>query len=215
MQGGQQVLRSDQKNMEEVQRVREAILKGESVFTNSQAEFIKHHATLLGEDGKAAMGKIQQKAVEPGCLLADIARAIEDYCKDLGHRAMLRELSSDLEKNREKERMAQLKIMEGEVGKLKIADERGDMAGLMQGKKALTAQLKEYLRGIEAEGWGGVASDTTGKWRRAAADLTRCHGAAQGGRKRCGLRGGRRTGPPQASNGQNSHPQRGLRPGGI
>jgi hypothetical protein len=40
MQGSQQVLLLDQKDMEEVQRIREAILKGESVFTNSQVEFI-------------------------------------------------------------------------------------------------------------------------------------------------------------------------------
>ncbi len=63
------------------------------------------------------MGKIQQKAAEPGCLPADVAKAIEGYCKDLGHRAMLRELSSDLEKDKGGERSAQLKVMEAEVGK--------------------------------------------------------------------------------------------------
>jgi hypothetical protein len=41
MQGGQQVLRSEQKNMEDVQRVREAILKGWSIFTDSQVDFIR------------------------------------------------------------------------------------------------------------------------------------------------------------------------------
>jgi hypothetical protein len=159
--------------MEDVQRVREAILKGESVFTSSQGELIKHHATLLGKNSKVAMGKIQQKAIEPGCLPADVVRAIEDYCKDLGHRAMLRELSGDLEKDKDKERMAQTKIMEAELDKFKIAGKRGDMAGLIQTKKALTAQLKEYLRGIEADEEGGVTSDTTGKWRKAATDLTK------------------------------------------
>jgi hypothetical protein len=61
MQGEQHVLRSEQKNMEDVQGVREAILKGGSVFTDSQADFIKRHAATLGEDGETAMGKIQQK----------------------------------------------------------------------------------------------------------------------------------------------------------
>ncbi len=42
MQGNQQVLRSDQKDMEEVQQIREAIQKGESALTDSQVEFIKH-----------------------------------------------------------------------------------------------------------------------------------------------------------------------------
>ncbi len=58
------------------------------------------------------MGKIQQKATEPRCLPADIMKMIEDYCKDLGNRAMLRELSGDLEKDRESERLALLKAME-------------------------------------------------------------------------------------------------------
>jgi hypothetical protein len=35
-----------------------------------------------------------------------------NYCKDLGNREMLRELSGDLEKDRESERLAQLNAME-------------------------------------------------------------------------------------------------------
>jgi hypothetical protein len=41
----------------------------------------------------------------------------------------------------------------------------------MRAKEALTAQLKEYMRGIEADEEGGVTSDITGKWRKAATDL--------------------------------------------
>ncbi len=81
-----------------MQRIREAIENGESVLTDSQVEFIKHHAAVLGEDGRDAMREIQQKATEPGCLPADIARITEGCCKDLGRRAMLWELYNDLEK---------------------------------------------------------------------------------------------------------------------
>jgi hypothetical protein len=126
MQGGQQVLRSEQKNMEDVQRVREAILKGGFVFTDSQVDFINRHMGVLGEDGETAMGKIQQKATGPRCLPADIVKMIEDCCKDLSNREMLRELSG-VEKDRESERLAQLKAMEVKVSKLKVAGERGDM----------------------------------------------------------------------------------------
>jgi hypothetical protein len=159
--------------MEEVQWIREAILKGESVFTNSQVEFIKHHAAILGEDGKAAMCEIQQKAAELGCLPADVARAIEGYCKDLGRRAALRELSGDMEKDREQERLIQLKAMEAEVSKFKAASKQGDMASLMRVKAALSAQLKKYLEDIEADKEDGVSSDITGKWKKAALDLTK------------------------------------------
>lgn len=59
---------------------------------------------------------------------------VEDYCKDLGNRAMLRELSTDLEKEKEAERMAQLGTMEIEVSKLKLACKQGDMGGIMRGR---------------------------------------------------------------------------------
>jgi hypothetical protein len=134
-------------------------------------DFIRRHTAILGKDGETAMGKIQQKARGPGCLPADIVRMIE-YCKDLSNRAVLRELSVDLEKEREAERLAQLKAMEVEVGKLKEAGKWGDMASLMGVCEALAAQLKKYLKGIETDEEDGVSSELTGKWKKAAADLT-------------------------------------------
>jgi hypothetical protein len=80
------------------------------------------------------MGKIQQKAAEPGCLPADALREIEDYCKDLGHRPMLRELSGNLEKDSENKRRAQLKTMQAEVDKFKAASKQGGHGRLNEGK---------------------------------------------------------------------------------
>jgi hypothetical protein len=80
------------------------------------------------------------------------------------------ELSVDLEKEREAERLAQLGAMEAEVGKLREANRRGDMGSLMRGHETLDAQLKEYLKGIEANEEDRVSSDLTGKWRKAATD---------------------------------------------
>jgi hypothetical protein len=117
--------------------------------------------------------EIQQKATEPGCLPADIARVIDGYCKDLSRRAGLRKLSNNLEKDKEPERLAQLEAMEAEVSKFKVARAQGNMANLMRVKEALSAQLKKYLEDIEADEEGGVSSDVTGKWKKAALDLTK------------------------------------------
>ncbi len=108
-----------------------------------EVDFIKQQPVVLGEDGEAAMNKIQEKARESGCKPADILRMIEDCCKDLGNRAMLRELSQDLEKGREAERTTQLAAMEAEVSKLKLANRQKDMASMMRGREALSAQLGE------------------------------------------------------------------------
>jgi hypothetical protein len=86
MEGGQPVLRSDQKGMEEVQRIREALAKGEPVLSESQVGLIKHHTTFLGEDGEAVMREIQEEAAKTVRLPADIAKIIDNYCKDLARR---------------------------------------------------------------------------------------------------------------------------------
>ncbi len=119
METGQPVLRSDQKDMEEVQRIREALAKGEPVLSDPQSELIRHHTASLGEDGEAAMREIQKKVTESVRLPADIAKIIDSYCKDLTRRVGLRELSNDLEKDKERERLAQLEAMEAEVSKFK------------------------------------------------------------------------------------------------
>ncbi len=47
------------------------------------------------------------------------------------------------------------------------------MASLMRVKEALTTQLKKYLDDIEADEEGRVSYDITGKWKKAASDLTK------------------------------------------
>jgi hypothetical protein len=121
MEGGQPVVRSDQKGMEEVQRIREALAKGEPVLSESQVELIKHHMAFLEEDGEAVMREIQEEATKTVRLPADIARIIDSYCKDLTCRVELRELSNNLEKDKERERRAQLEAMEAEVSKFEVA----------------------------------------------------------------------------------------------
>jgi hypothetical protein len=75
--------------MEEVRRIQEALAGGKSVLSESQVDLIKQHTTFLGEDGEAVMRAIQEEATKTGWLLADIAKVIENYCKDLAWRVAL------------------------------------------------------------------------------------------------------------------------------
>ncbi len=79
MEGGQPVIRSDQKGMEEVQRIREALAKEEPVLSESQVELIKHHTAFLGEDGEAVMREIQEEAMKTVRLPADIRHRKEGF----------------------------------------------------------------------------------------------------------------------------------------
>jgi hypothetical protein len=99
------IVRSEQKSMEEVQRIREALAEGRPVLSEAQADLIRQQAALLGEDGEDIMQTIQEDAVKTGCLAADIAKVIEKCCQDLGRRVAAQERSNEVE--REKERRSQ------------------------------------------------------------------------------------------------------------
>jgi hypothetical protein len=173
MEGSQPVLRSDQKGMEEVQRIQEALAKGEPILSESQVELIKHQTAFLGEDAEAVMREIQEEATKTVRLPADIAKIIDNYCKNLTLRVGLRELSNDLEKDKERKRLMQLEAMEVEVNNFKAAKAQGNMAVLMRVKWVLSAQLKKYLEDIETDEGEGISSDVTGKWKRIALGLTK------------------------------------------
>ncbi len=164
---------SDQKGMEEMQRIREALAGGKLVLSEAQVDLIRQHTTFLGEDGEAFMREIQEDAMKTGRLPVDIARVIEKYCKDLGRRVALRELSNDMEKEKEPERLLQLESMQAEVNKYVAAKAKGNMSDQMRVKEDLPAQLRKYLGDIEADEGEGLSSHTTEKWKKAALDLTK------------------------------------------
>jgi hypothetical protein len=88
------------------------------------------------------------------------------------------------------------------------------MASTMRGRKALSAQLEEYLKGIEADEEKGVTSDPLGRWKKAALDLTRdilqqisWYGRDVANEKEDAL------GPLWRAMGESSRPQRGHQQG--
>ncbi len=136
------MIRSDQKGMEEVQRIREALAGGQPVLSEAQVDLIKQHTTFLGEDREAVMREIQEDAMKTGCLPADLARVIEKYCKDLAWRVALRELSNELEKDKEQNRLQQLESMRAEVSKYVAVKAKGIMADLMRVKRTCRPSLR-------------------------------------------------------------------------
>ncbi len=145
MQGGGQLVRSNQKRLDEVRRIRDAIATGRPVLTEQERSEITQHAASLGKDWEALVEELLVRVKELASQQADILRMIESYISELGKRVTLRELSLDLEKEMATERTAQLKTMEVEVEKLRTAFRGGNMASITQGYKALKDQLDKYI----------------------------------------------------------------------
>ncbi len=56
------LVRSDQKGMEEVQRIRAALAESRPVITEAKKDLIEQQMALLGEDGDAIIRGIQEEA---------------------------------------------------------------------------------------------------------------------------------------------------------
>jgi hypothetical protein len=64
MQGGNQVLWSTQKRLEDVKRIREAIATGASILTDQERRKIIRQAALPGEDGEIMIEEILDRVRE-------------------------------------------------------------------------------------------------------------------------------------------------------
>jgi hypothetical protein len=58
------LVRSGQKNLDEIQRIRVAMEGNKPVITRAQQELIIKYADILGEDGKAMIEVIEEEAKE-------------------------------------------------------------------------------------------------------------------------------------------------------
>jgi hypothetical protein len=166
------IVRSDQKGMEEVQRIREALAGGCPVLTEAQEDLIRQQSNLLGEDGDAVMRAIQEDAMSAGRLPADVAKIIEKCCQDLVRRVARLEKSNEVEREREPQRLLQIEAMREQVSKCATTKERGNNADLMRVKQALLALLSKYLKDMETDEKDGLSSDVVETWKQAALDFT-------------------------------------------
>ncbi len=88
------LIRSGQKNLDEIQRIRAAVEGSNPVVTGAQRELIGKYAALLGEDGEAMIQDIEEEAKKPGKLPADVFRLIDSCLLSLGQRAKKQDLSN-------------------------------------------------------------------------------------------------------------------------
>jgi hypothetical protein len=102
------LMRSGQKNLDDIQRIRAAMEGGNPVVTGALQDLIEKCAALLGEDGKAIIQDIEEEAGKTGKLPADVFRLIDSCLHSLGQRAKEQDLSNEVIKEREPERLLQL-----------------------------------------------------------------------------------------------------------
>ncbi len=109
------LIRSGPEGQEVIQKIRAAQEGGNPVIPEPLQQLIRKQAAVLGEDGDAIIQDIQEEAQKEGRLPADIFKLIESCRLDLGKRAALQELSNDMIKAREPERLVQVEAIREQV----------------------------------------------------------------------------------------------------
>jgi hypothetical protein len=105
------VVRSAQKGIDEVQKIRAAMENSKPVITVAQQELIIKFSTIIGEDGKAMIEVIEEEARKPNKMPGDVFKLIESCLSSLSQKAKRQGLSDEVIKQREPERLTQVEAI--------------------------------------------------------------------------------------------------------
>jgi hypothetical protein len=159
------LMRSGQKNLEEIQRIRVAMEGKSPVVTGAQRELIGKYATLVGEDGEAIIQDIEGEAEKPGKLPADVFRLIDSCLHSLGRRAKRQELSNEVIKRQEPVRLMQVEVIREHATRIAGARASGDNAALESTTQAMLGLVEKFMADVDMDMVDGLDPDTTRAWR--------------------------------------------------
>ncbi len=143
--------------MDEIQRIWAAMEGGSSVVTGAQQELIEKYAALLGEDGKAIIQDIEEDA---GKLPVDVFRLIDSCLYSLGQRAKRQELSNELIREREPERLVQVEAIREHATRLAGARASGDNAIVESIRQAMLGLVGKFMEAVDRDKEDGLDPDT-------------------------------------------------------
>ncbi len=162
--------------MDEIQRIRAAMEGKMPVVSEAQRILFKKYADVLGEDGQAMFEAIEKEAKEPKKLPADVFRLIESYLHALGQRAKKQELSNEVIKQREPERLLQVEAIRKHANMLHDARFNGDKLTEASLTNAALRLVNEFMEAVDKDKEEGLdPPDTARLWREQVYEI-----AAQG-----------------------------------
>jgi hypothetical protein len=159
------LIRSGQKNLDKIQRIRVALESNNPVITGAQRELIDKYAGILGEDGKAMIEDIEEEAKKPDKLQADVFKLIESCLQSLGQKAKKQSLSNDVIKRREPERLLQVEAIREHATMLHGARLNGDRIIEESIRQAALKLVEEFMEAVDKDGDDGLDSDTARMWK--------------------------------------------------
>jgi hypothetical protein len=165
------VVRSAQKNMDDVQKIWAAIEGNKPVITVAQQELIVKYADVIGEDGKAMIEVIEEEARKPDAMPADIFKLIERCLTSLSQKAKRQGLSDEVIKQREPVRLLQVEAIREHATMLHANRLNGEKLGEESVRKAMKKLVDEYMAAVEQDKEDGLDPDTARMWKEQVQEI--------------------------------------------
>jgi hypothetical protein len=159
------MVRSGQKNLDEIQRIQAAMEGKQPVVSEVQRMLFEKYAGILGEDGQAMVEAIEKEAKEPKKLPADVFRLVESCLHALGQRAKSQEMSNEVIKRREPERLLQVEAIREHANRLPGARFDGDNPAEESLRNAALRLVEEFMKAVDKDKEEGLDPDTARLWR--------------------------------------------------
>ncbi len=135
------------------------------VVTGAQRQLIEKYTALLGKDGKAIVQDIEGEAEKSGKLPADVFRLIDSCLHSLGQRAKRQELSNEVIKQREPERLMQVEAIREHATRITVARASGDNTALENTRQAMLGLVGKFMEAVDRDMADGLDPDTSPAWR--------------------------------------------------
>jgi hypothetical protein len=146
---------------------------GNPVIPEPLQQLIKMQTAVLGEDGDAIIQDIQEEAEKAGKLPADIFKLIESCRMDLGKRAALQELSNEMIRAREPERLVQVEAIREQVTRYNGARASRDNGALKEAGLMLKQLVGKYMTDVGKDEEDGLAPDMAQMWKDQVYEILR------------------------------------------
>jgi hypothetical protein len=165
------VVMSAQKSRDDIQRIWDAMENGKPVITEFQQELIIKHANILGEDGKAMIHDIEDAALQPNQMAANVFKLVESCMASLSQKVKRHMLSDEVTRQKEPERLTQVEAIREQATMLHGSRLRGDRLSEESVRKTMRRLVEEYMAAVDQDKEDGLDPDTVQLWKEQVQEI--------------------------------------------
>jgi hypothetical protein len=165
------VVRSAQKELGDVQRIREAMEGNRPVVTAGQRELIIQQANITGEDRAGMVEDIEEAAANNKMLPADVFKMIDKCMTSLSQNVKRRVQANRMVAEKEPERLKQIEVIREQATMLHTSRLNRDKLTEESVARVMREAVVEYMAAVDQDVADGLDPDAAREWRERAQEI--------------------------------------------